>query len=204
MTVDAMGLELRELPAGWKWVKLGDVAEFLDSMRKPINQTEREKRIAGKTQEQLFPYYGANGQVGWIDGFLFDFPAILLAEDGGHFGSAQRPIAYRVSGKYWVNNHAHIIRPKEGVDFQYLYYSIMIRPDIAVLTSGSTRAKLNQAVAKSIPIPLPPIEEQKRIAAILNKQMAAVEKAKQASEEQQYTIEAMPASILRQAFSGEL
>lgn len=71
------------LPQGWRTVLLGEACEFLDSRRVPVNETERRKRIAGKSQEQLFPYYGANGQVGLIDGFLFDEPLILLAEDGG-------------------------------------------------------------------------------------------------------------------------
>ena len=76
----------RALPTGWRWVRLGEVCDFLDSRRIPVNDTERSRRVAGKKESELFPYYGANGQVGWIDGYLFHEPLILLAEDGGNFG----------------------------------------------------------------------------------------------------------------------
>ena len=82
-------------------VLLGDVCEFLDHKRKPVTEG---LRISGP-----YPYYGANGQQGWIDDFLFDEPLVLLAEDGGHFGSETKPIAYKIQGKTWVNNHAHVL-----------------------------------------------------------------------------------------------
>ena len=100
----------QNLPHGWRWVKLGEVCEFFDYRRRPINQSERNTRKAGKSIGELYPYYGANGQVDMIDDYLFDEPAILLAEDGGFFGSTHKPIAYLVEGKYWVNNHAHVLR----------------------------------------------------------------------------------------------
>ena len=188
----------------WPRQRLGEVCDFLDSRRIPVNHTERSKRIAGKKPSELFPYYGANGQVGWIDGYLFDGPLILLAEDGGNFGSTERPIAYAVSGKYWVNNHAHVLKPRPSVDFDYCLHTIRIRPEVGSLISGSTRAKLNQEVAASIPVPVPPLSEQKRIAAILNEQMAAAEKTRRALEDQFHAINALPVALLRRAFSGEL
>lgn len=191
-----------ELPAGWQWVRLGEVCDFLDSRRIPVNDAERAKRIAGKKQSELFPYYGANGQVGWIDGYLFDEPLILLAEDGGNFGSSDRPIAYAVSGRYWVNNHAHVLKPRTGVDFDYCLHSLRIRPDVGDLVSGSTRAKLNQEIAAAIRIPLPPLSEQKRIAAILNEQMAVVERARSAAEAQLEAAKALPAAYLRAVFNS--
>ena len=187
-----------KLPDGWKWAKLGDVANFFDSKRKPVSQTERRKRIFGKKESQLFPYYGANGQLGWIDDFIFDFPTILLAEDGGHFGSSQKPVSYIAHGKYWVNNHAHVIHPKDGVDLEYLHYSIMIRPDLQ--TSGSTVPKLNQRMAREIILPLPPLDEQKRIAVKLNEQMNIVAEARNAAEEQLEAAKALPNAYLRQIF----
>ncbi|MCX5772986.1 MAG: restriction endonuclease subunit S [Candidatus Hydrogenedentes bacterium] len=192
------------LPAGWRWVKLGEVCEFLDHRRKPINEVERAKRNEGKRAEDLYPYYGANGQAGWIDDYLFDEPLILLAEDGGAFGSADTPIAYKVEGKTWVNNHAHVLRPRNGVDFDYCLASISIRPDLANLATGNTRPKLNQALAAGIPIPLPPLAEQRRIAGVLREQMAAEEKARAAAEEELNTINALPAALLHRAFNGEI
>ena len=91
--------------------QLGDVAEFLDNMRRPV--TESDRRVGP------FPYYGANGPQGMIDEFIFDEPLVLLAEDGGHFDEPERGIAYRISGKTWVNNHAHVLRAKPGIDLGF-------------------------------------------------------------------------------------
>ena len=190
----------RPLPKGWHWVKLGEVAEFLDSRRQPINAPERTRRKAGKPPESLYPYYGANGQVDWIDSYLFDEPTVLLAEDGGFFGSASRPIAYRVDGKYWVNNHAHVLRPRSNITLKYLHYSLSIRPDVGAMVSGSTRGKLNQAVAAQIPIPLSPLEEQRRIVARLDEQMGAAERARRAADRMAEAARALPSAVLRKAF----
>jgi type I restriction enzyme S subunit len=193
-----------KLPDGWRWVRLGDVCEFLDHRRIPVNQTEREKRISGKNLLELYPYYGANGQVGWIDDYIFDEPLILLAEDGGFFGSRDKPIAYAISGKFWVNNHAHVLKPRENfIDFAYCLYSLSIRPDVGDLVAGATRDKLNQTVAQTIPIPLPPLSEQRRIAAILTEQMAVIEQARAAAEAELASAEALTAAYLRDVFESE-
>lgn len=140
-------------------VKLEEVATFLDNIRKPIKESER---VTGE-----YPYYGANGIQGYINQFLFNEPLILIAEDGGHFNDPARGIAYRIYGKTWVNNHAHVIRPKSNIDGDYLY-RVLENYDITHLVNGSTRGKLTQANAINILIPLPPLSEQKRIAAILD------------------------------------
>lgn len=139
----------------WEMVRLGDVCEILDSQRIPVTASERK---AGN-----YPYFGANGIQGHVSDYIFDDELVLLAEDGGNFGSKTRPIAYRVSGKCWVNNHAHVLRAKQCLDTDYLCKSIMFY-DVSKLISGTTRAKLNQAAMRKMLIPLPPIDEQKRIA----------------------------------------
>lgn len=144
----------------WPTACLAEVVEFLDSKRRPVRESERV--------EGPYPYYGANGQQGWIDGFLFNEPLILLAEDGGHFDNPSRGIAYAIDGKSWVNNHAHVLRVRECADFRYLLHSLKNR-DVRSYISGSTRAKLTKGGASRIEIPLPPIEEQRRIAAILDR-----------------------------------
>ncbi|WP_213379405.1 restriction endonuclease subunit S [Allochromatium tepidum] len=140
--------------------QLGDVVEFLDSMRRPVTESDRR---AGE-----YPYYGANGLQGTIDDFIFDEPLLLLAEDGGHFGSPDRGIAYRVSGKTWVNNHAHVLRPKACVDLGFLC-RVLENYDVTPWVTGTTRGKLTQAGAAQIVVPLPPLPEQRRIAEILDK-----------------------------------
>ncbi len=140
--------------------KLGDVVDFLDSMRRPITESDRR---AGQ-----YPYYGANGLQGTIDDFIFDEPLVLLAEDGGHFAHPDRGIAYQVSGKTWVNNHAHVLRPKAAMDMRFLC-RVLENYDVTPWVTGTTRGKLTQAGASQIVVPVPPLLEQRRIAEILDK-----------------------------------
>ncbi|MDT8389641.1 MAG: restriction endonuclease subunit S [Lentisphaeria bacterium] len=144
----------------WPVKKLDDVAEFLDSRRRPITAADR---VPGP-----YPYYGANGQQDSVNDYIFDEPLILLAEDGGLFDQPDRGIAYAIEGKTWVNNHAHVLRPKTGVELRFLL-RVLQNYDVTPWITGSTRAKLTKSGASKIQIPLPPLEEQKRIAAILDK-----------------------------------
>ncbi|MDF0665719.1 MAG: restriction endonuclease subunit S [Nitrospira sp.] len=140
--------------------RLGDVVEFLDSMRRPITESDR--------RPGPYPYYGANGQQGTIDEFIFDEPLVLLAEDGGHFEDPERGIAYGISGKTWVNNHAHVLRPHAELDLRFLC-RVLENYDVTPWVTGTTRGKLTQAGAAQIVVPFPSLPEQRRIAAILDK-----------------------------------
>ena len=163
----------------WELVSVSEVTNILDNKRVPITASERR---SGK-----YPYYGANGVQDYIDNFIFDDELVLLAEDGGNFGSATRPIAYRVSGKCWVNNHAHVLKPKENLDVDYVCYSIMFY-DVLPLISGTTRAKLNKSALSKMLIPLPPLDIQKRIAAALDTANALIEKRKEQIEKLDFLI----------------
>lgn len=138
---------------------LGELVDFLDSKRRPVKASER--------QTGTVPYYGANGQQGLIDGFLFDEPLVLLAEDGGYFAEPSRGIAYRIEGKSWVNNHAHVLRPRAHVELRYLV-RVLENYDVRSFITGTTRGKLTKSDALRIPIPLPPLPEQRRIAEVLD------------------------------------
>lgn len=151
-------------------VKLEDICEILDSRRVPIAATKR--------QPGPYPYYGANGVQDYIADYIFDDDLVLLAEDGGNFGSKDKPIAYRVSGKCWVNNHAHVLKPKEKLDVDYLCYSLMFY-DVSRLVNGATRQKLTQSDMKLIEIPLPTLDEQRKIAAVLDKVSDLIAKRRQ-------------------------
>ena len=146
----------------WGKKSIGELCEILDSFRKPLNATERSGRA------KIYPYYGANGIVDYVDEYLIDGSMILLAEDGGNFEDyCQKPIAYWVSGKCWVNNHAHILKPKSDFCNKFIFYSLQHK-DIRLFINGTTRSKLTQEDLVSITITLPmDIEEQKRIAAII-------------------------------------
>ena len=128
--------------------------EILDSQRIPITA---KNRIEGP-----YPYYGANGIQGYVNDYIFDDELVLLAEDGGNFGSKNRPIAYRVSGKCWVNNHAHVLKPKNGLDVDYLCYSLMFY-NTNGLVNGATRQKLTQSTMRTMKIPCLEINEQQEI-----------------------------------------
>ena len=140
-------------------VFLEDYCEILDSMRVPITEKDRK--------EGPYPYYGANGIQDHVADYIFDDELVLLAEDGGNFGSKERPIAYRVSGKCWVNNHAHVLKPKEGFNVDYLCYSLMFY-DTNGLVNGATRQKLTQAAMRKMLIPKRCMEEQLGIVKRLN------------------------------------
>lgn len=142
-----------EWPLKWEIQKLGDCCECLDRYRRPVKESAR--------QEGHIPYYGANGQQGWIDDFLFDESLVLVAEDGGHFADRRRGVAYRIDGKAWVNNHAHILRPRgNGLEIEFLH-RILRHYDFLPYISGSTRSKLTQGQLNEVPIPVPPIDRQR-------------------------------------------
>ena len=146
------------LPAGWSVTALSHIIDLFDSKRKPIKAEERAKRIEGK--EVLYPYYGATGLVGYIDDYLIEGKFLLLGEDGAPFLDPYAEKAYAVGGKFWVNNHAHILRPKIDFDYLKIYLNAFNYHDVA---KGTTRLKLTQSDMNSILVTIPPLKEQKRI-----------------------------------------
>ena len=129
-----------------------------DDLRKPINDAVRAEMHTG----QLYPYYGANGQVDSINDYLMDCDAICLAEDCGAYGAGEHT-SYIVSGKCWVNNHAHVLIPKECCDIEFanVYFRIL---DMTEYVTGTTRLKLTQAKMKTLPMILPSLELQREFA----------------------------------------
>lgn len=147
-------------------MSLEECCEILDSMRIPITASNRK--------EGIYPYYGANGIQDHVADYIFDDELVLLAEDGGNFGSKTRPIAYRVSGKCWVNNHAHVLKPKEGLNVDFLCYSLMFY-NTEGLVNGATRQKLTQTTMRKMLIPNLSIENQLYIVNQLNKLLKIIE-----------------------------
>ncbi|MGP1488251.1 MAG: restriction endonuclease subunit S, partial [Peptoanaerobacter stomatis] len=153
-----------------KMILLEDCCDILDSMRIPITASDRE--------EGQYPYYGANGLQGYINDYIFDDDLVLLAEDGGNFGSKEKPIAYRVSGRCWVNNHAHVLKAKSGLNIDYLCYSLMFY-NVDGLINGATRQKLTQTAMRKMKIPYRVIDEQVSIVGKLKIITKIIEKRKQ-------------------------
>ena len=144
---------------------LGSLCEVLDRFRKPITKSAR---TPGE-----YPYYGATGIVDYVDGYLFDEPLVLLGEDGAKWGPGEES-AFAASGRYWVNNHAHIVRPNRTklLDDWLIFY--LNWQDLSPFITGLTVPKLNQERMREIPIPLPPLQEQQRIVAVLDDAFEAI------------------------------
>lgn len=187
-----------KLPGNWCWTYLTKAAECLDNFRKPINATERAGRNGN------VPYYGATGQVGWIDDFLTDEDLVLLGEDGAPFLDLIKDKAYLITGKAWVNNHAHILRSLFGDTGNRYLLHYLNSFNYAGYVNGTTRLKLTRASMDTIPIPLPPLAEQQRIVDRIESLFAKLDEAKEKAQAVVDSFETRKSAILHKAFTGEL
>ena len=187
------------VPENWRWVYLTNgFSECKDSFRKPINATERADRLGN------IPYYGATGQVGWIDDYLTDEELVLLGEDGAPFLDLMKDKAYIITGKAWVNNHAHILKSNFGhIGNLYLMYYLNIF-NFTGYVNGTTRLKLTQSSMDTMPIPLPPLAEQQRIVDRIERLFAKLDEAREKAQTVVDGFENRKAAILHKAFTGEL
>lgn len=145
----------------WKEYKLGEVVNILDYKRVPLSSKERS------TRKGLYPYYGAQGIIDYIDDYIFDGTYLLIAEDGENLKSQKQNVAQLASGKYWVNNHAHIVESNGKSDIRYICFLLNMM-DLSGYITGSAQPKLNQANLASIPLQLPSLGVQKKIADFLS------------------------------------
>lgn len=175
---------------GWPTARLGDVIELFDYQRVPLNSRERQER-QGK-----YPYYGAQGVIDHIDGYLFDGRYILVAEDGENLNSRKLPLALFANGKFWVNNHAHVLRGKHGVVDDTFLLACLNNAGIRPFVTGAAQPKLSQANLRQIEIPLAPFPVQQRIAGILSGYDELIEN----SERRFQILEAMALAIYREWF----
>lgn len=182
----------------YNYIPLEQAADILDSYRKPVNSKERLNLIKGKPLDELFPYYGATGQVGWIDSFLTDGEYILLGEDGAPFLNPYAKKAYIIYGKTWVNNHAHILRSKTNNEFLCYYLNYF---NYKNYVSGTTRLKLTQAQMRKIPIPNIPSDEQSRIVAHIEELFSELDKAIDTLKTTKEQLEVYRQAVLKDAFS---
>ena len=145
----------------WKEYKLGDVVNILDYKRVPLSSKERS------TRKGHYPYYGAQGIIDYIDDYIFDGTYLLIAEDGENLKSQKQNVAQLASGKYWVNNHAHIVESNGKSDIRFICYFLNMM-DLSGYITGSAQPKLNQANLTSISLQLPSLRIQKKIADFLS------------------------------------
>lgn len=187
------------VPENWCWGYLtASFAECKDSYRKPINATERAGRIGS------IPYYGATGQVGWIDDYLTDEELVLLGEDGAPFLDLIKDKAYLISGKAWVNNHAHILKSFFGHAGNLYLLHYLNAFNYTGYVNGTTRLKLTQSSMDTIPVPIAPFAEQQRIVDRIESLFAKLDEAKEKAQAVVDGFEDRKAAILHKAFTGEL
>lgn len=184
----------------WRYVPFCDAVEICDTLRKPINSKERAARITGKTQEELYPYYGATGQVGYIDGYLTDGEYVLLGEDGAPFLDMYAKKAYIISGKSWVNNHAHVLRSKSNNKFLCYFLNYF---NYKGYVSGTTRLKLTQAQMKRIMVPVPSEDEQKRVVAKIEELFSELDNGVETLQKTKQQLAVYRQAVLKEAFDFE-
>jgi len=175
---------------------LGQLVDVLDHKRVPVSAKERASR-SGEV-----PYYGAAGQVGWIDKPLFDEPLLLLGEDGVQFFDPAKSKAYVIDGPAWVNNHAHVLRARHDlVERRFLMYYLNWT-DFHGFANGTTRLKLTKSAMTSMPIPLPSLGEQRRIIEILEDHLSRLDAARSALAAAQRRRDAWLDAMLDRAVAG--
>lgn len=143
-----------------KRYRFDEVTVNFDRKRIPLSSKQRAER------QGCYRYYGAQGVIDYVDDYIYDGTYLLIAEDGENLKSQKQNIAQIAKGKFWVNNHAHIVQTNELCDLRYLYYLINSM-DLSGYITGSAQPKLSQANLNAVMLELPAIEEQKRIVSIL-------------------------------------
>ena len=177
---------------GWPVKRIEDITECLDRLRRPVTESDRKPGNV--------PYYGANGQQGWIDTALFDEPLVLVAEDGGYFDAPERGVAYRIDGPAWVNNHAHILRAiPTHADTEFLHRALR-HFNFLPFISGTTRAKLTQGQLNAVKLYVPPLDLQRQF----GERVAGVQRIVQVTASSSDQFDELFAALQHSAFRGEL
>lgn len=181
----------------WEEKKLSEITENQDSKRIPLSKSQRDN------MNRIYDYYGASGIIDKVDDYIFEGKKLLIGEDGANLVTRSKDIAFIADGKYWVNNHAHILDVKNTVLLMYLcnYINNM---DLIPYVTGSAQPKLTQAKMNNIKIFLPTLPEQHEIVRLIDDLLARERAAQQAAEQALASIDLMKKSILARAFRGEL
>ncbi len=176
----------------WKNKTINNICKILDNKRVPIS---KKNRISG-----IYPYYGASGIVDYIDKYIFDEELVLIGEDGAKWGAFENS-AFIVNGKYWVNNHAHILKPNNEILINKFLVYFLNYSNLEKYITGATVKKLNQQKLKQIEIPLPPLKEQERIVGILDESFAKIDESIKILEQDLLNLDELMQSALQKAFN---
>lgn len=182
------------MKAGWEAKTLNQIASNLDSRRVPIT---KGVRVSGK-----YPYYGASGIVDYVASYIFDEDTLLISEDGANLLARSTPIAFPASGKYWVNNHAHVLKFESLITQRFVELYLESIP-LDEYVTGAAQPKLNQKALNSIPIPIPLPAEQQRIVAILDEAFDGIATAIASAEKNLQNARALFESHLQSVFTEQ-
>ena len=187
-----------EIPEGWVWCRLGEILINRDGERQPLSSFVRSKQI-----KKIYDYYGATGVIDKVDNYIFDEKLLLVGEDGANLLSKVKPNAFFAEGKYWVNNHAHIL---DATNKNLLDYVIIVINTISLdnYITGSAQPKLSQDNLNKIPIPLPPLAEQHRIVEKIGQLLTITDTIEQLQEELKTLVKQAKSQVLSDAIAGKL
>lgn len=183
-----------DLPMGWRIGTVGEIIEIHDSKRIPLSGAER-----AKMEKKTYPYYGAAALMDYVDDYIFDGKYLLFGEDGTVVDEAGYPILQYVWGKFWVNNHAHVLTGKLGFDVESLYMLFKQTPVKAIVT-GAVQPKISQANLRSIQVVIPP----QKLVMDYNNQIAPLFTLMRTNEEANKSLSALRDTLLPKLMSGEI
>jgi type I restriction enzyme S subunit len=192
------GIEwIGEIPDGWEIKKIKHELSFFDYKRIPLSAEER-----GLMVERVYDYYGASGIIDKVEDYIFEGTFILLGEDGANLQFRSTPLAFLASGKFWVNNHAHIIKPIFG-NIHY-FVNLLETIDYSIFITGSAQPKLTADNLKNISIPVPPLGEQNQIAEYIISISSKIDQTIQKIEEQITLLEELKKSLIHNVVTGKV
>jgi len=181
------------IPKEWEVLSVADVSENLDGKRIPVKQEDRDK------QAKIYPYYGASGIIDYVDDYIFDEPLILLGEDGENVVSRNLPLAFKVEGKYWVNNHAHVLRPIKDISTIEFLCEALEFIDYSSIVSGSAQPKITQGHLSKILLRMPKIEEQEDIGSMIQ----SINQKLQTEQSYLHKMQQIKAGLMADLLSGK-
>jgi type I restriction enzyme S subunit len=185
-----------EIPQHWRLARVKDVMDFFNTVRVPLSAAER-----GVMTEKTYDYYGASGVIDKVESYLFDGTYILIAEDGANLLTRSKPLAFLATGKFWVNNHAHILKPRWGDDT--FFVNLLQSQDFSLFVTGAAQPKLTMENLGRFKFAVPPISEQKEIAAFIHKKEREFQPLFSQIDQQIATLTAYRKSLIHECVTGQ-
>lgn len=192
------GIEwIPKTPEHWKIVRVKDVLDFFNTIRVPLSAGER-----GLMSEKIYDYYGASGIIDKVDRYLFDGTYILLAEDGANLLTRSKPLSFLATGKFWVNNHAHILKPRWNGD-ETFFVNLLESQDFSLFVTGAAQPKLTIKNLGKFKIAIPPTDEQKEIANFIREKISEFHKIVKLLEKQIEILVTYRKILIRECITGK-